>query len=176
MLLESSKERTVEFQCSWYWNFSHSDCGIKSNYMSMINVACYGATTTFHDPFNTFIINSVNLRRDIEEILYRIDFKYQKILFASFADVRLDPQIEMIFSKYTGAAYCTKLCNIDELEKLCRDFHQGRSSNKDKELISQIRIEATANYQTAIELYIQSKRKSRKPKSGATKNVKTKIR
>jgi hypothetical protein len=158
-MLDSNKEREVEFDLVWYWCHSQADCGIKSNYMSMINVACYGPSTTFQDPFNTFILNSVAHRHKIEEILYLIPFKQQKILYASFADLQFSPQIELIFNKLTGAVYLNSYIPIAELDKICRNFHLGNASDKDKALISSIRMEATTNYFLAIASYLQAKRK-----------------
>jgi hypothetical protein len=158
-MLDSTKERETEFDLVWYWCHSEADCGIKSNYMSMINVACYGASTTFHDPYNSFILKSVDHRHNIEEILYVLPYKLQKILYLTFADIKLFTQIEIIFNKYTGAAHLNSFLIASDLNKLCRNFHVGKTTDKEKALISQIRIESMNNYHEAVDAYIKAKRK-----------------
>ena len=159
MGLNSSKEREVEFDLVWYWCHSHADCGIKSNYMPMVNVACFGASTDFHDPFNTFILNSVDHRRQIEDVLYELPFDMQKILYASFADIKFSPQIELIFGKLTGAAHVNCFIDLMTLDTICRKFHFGEATESSKRVLSQVRMVARTNYWNAIDSYLSVKKK-----------------
>jgi len=129
--------------------------------MPMINVAIFGPSSDYHDPYNTFIINSVEHRRKIEEILHRVSFHNQKILFASFADLKFSPQINLIYNKLTGATHLNSYITIKELDRICGRFHLGIATDKDKQLISTIRVEAIKNYYNAINAYIKSKRREK---------------
>ena len=158
-MLISSKERQVEFDLVWLYNHSDADCGIKSNYMAMVNVACYGPSTTFNDPFNSFILKSVEHKRKLESVVSNLPPLHKLILFKSFADIKYPKNIELLFNKYTGAATVIASISFTNLDKLSRQFYQGTASDKDKILISQIRTEATTNYYEAINQYLIERKK-----------------
>ena len=168
-MIDSNKEREAEFDLVWFWCHSHADCGIKSSYMPMVNVAIFGPSLDYHDPFNTFIINSVEHRRKIEDVLHLVSFKHQKILFASFADLKFSPQINLIFTKYTGAIYLNSYLRTQEVDTICRKFHLGIATEKEKRLISQIRVEAVKNYHAAVDAYIKAKRTIKQEKNEKSK-------
>lgn len=154
----NNKEELVRFDLEWYYCRSDADCNIKSNYMAMVNVAIFGGASGYVDPYNTFILKSTHHKRDLEKTLAYLPYYINKLLYASFADIHFSPLVEKIFTKFTGAAYCSnRLKDNDKLEKLCENLHNGTASAKDKLLISEIRTEATSKYYIAIDQYIEAK-------------------
>ena len=155
--MKTNKERLAEHDLEYLFCFAEADCGIKSNYMSMVNVAIYGINSDYRDPYNTFILNSVDRKRKIENIYYSLSQLDQNILYLSFSNVKFPKYIELLYTKYTGAVCLTTQCNSKQLENLCRTFHLVNSSEKDKITIATIRIEATTNYYNAINNYYKTK-------------------
>ena len=118
----------------------------------------FGEPTAYHEPYDSFILKSVNFKRKLQTILESIPKKHQRILYGSFANVRMSMMIANIFTKFTGSAYLNTYLTPTKLESLCVKLYQGKISSKDQVMISQIRAEATQNYYLAINKYIKAKR------------------
>jgi hypothetical protein len=148
----SNKERLTKAELSWFFNFSDADCGIKSNFQTMVNLALFGIPTTFNDPYNSFILTSIARKRQIEKYYYSIHIDYRVALRATYDDIRLPVYIVSIFNKLAGIA-CF-ISDIDKLEKICGNIKLGIATDKEKLLISEIRINAVRLFNDAIDAYV----------------------
>lgn len=145
----------VEEELIWLFNFAEADCGIKSNYNSMVNVSMFGASTSFQDPHNSFILKSVAKKRKIENTFYSLPKKYQKILFSYYAGLTFNVLVKKIYDKLAGPVYVNSYMNMNDLEKLLQKFVIGKATEKEKTLISEIRIEAQNNLYDAVKFYLK---------------------
>lgn len=157
MKLEFNQMETItETDFVWFFNHSAADMGIKSNWTAMVSASCFGGSEGFRDSTNSFILNSVAHYRDLEKVFKALPVESQEILFATYADVPIKKQVQKIFKKHSGAAYCSFL-SVKELEELCLKFIETKASQADKSLISKIRIDALSNYSKSVEQYVELK-------------------
>lgn len=151
-MLFIKKRRIVENELNWYFNQSSADIGIKSNWQAMVNVSCFGGSTTYQDPYNSFILKSVEKLRKIDKRFYATSINTQRALFLYFADQNfLFPHITRI---YQELGPLTRLSDqFNNLDKICQRFLLGTASDKDKISITNARIEARTNLFSAVNEY-----------------------
>lgn len=151
-------ENVVEHDLVWLFCHSEGDCGIKSNWSAMVNASCFGSSVGYYDHINSFTLNSVEHYREVDKIYKSLTIPIQNILYASFADVSISANILKIFKTNAGAACCSLILNMKELDDLCKRVSSDKNIKGDKQLISEIRIETSKYYQEAILQYIKIKR------------------
>lgn len=159
MISFRTKEKQTQVDLEWLFNESSSACGIKSNFSAMVNAAIFGGATTFHDPYNDSITESIHLKRQLEKIYSILTNQHQNILFASFGHYMFPGHVTKIFKHLSGAAFVVSRLDLPDFLKLCHKFHLGTLSVQDKLKITEIRIDAQSKYQDAILQYHYAKKK-----------------
>jgi hypothetical protein len=154
-------EQITKDDITWYYCFASADMGIKSNYMSMINVSLFGGCSDFHDPYNNFILESTTKFRTISKTLSKLSDNINSHLYYSFCDIHYNALVEVIFGKYTGSALF--ICKREDIDivGICERIPLGQSTQKDKNILTKVRIAATLNYNNAITEYYKSKPKEK---------------
>ena len=152
-MLFTQKLRIAENDLSWYFNESSSDVGIKSNWNSMVSVACFGASTNFQDTFSSFILLSVERLRKIESLFYSLSLQSQKVLYLYFAYFNFPhPYLKATLRELAPLTILNP--QFHSFELVFKRFSLGLASDKDKLLISSSRIDArTALFSAVNEFY-----------------------
>lgn len=143
-------EALAEHDLEWLFNNAESDCGIKSNWNSMVNAAFFGGSS-YIDHTNLHQLNSISYARDISKVYYSLSDNSQKILYATFGNINIEPLILRYYKKYSGAA----LSNIEsqELYLLLKKTNK-KQTTADKYILSQIRINSIKSYNESITSYV----------------------
>lgn len=143
--------QTAEKELIWFFCHSDGDCGIKSNYNSMVNLALYGPSMDYHDPFDTRTLKYVALRRKIEDTMSKLPKSTYKILYMSFADLKFDNYVVNLFKNLSGVVY---LIEGFDIERLALRFALNQNiTHKDKLHLSELRIEARQKYNLSLNQY-----------------------
>jgi hypothetical protein len=133
-----------EVELIWYYNYSEADCGIKSNYMSMINCSLFGPPTGSTLPYNEFIFQAVDRRREISTKLNKLSEINQKVLFATYG-ANLDSEIVSYFHNLAGAVYCYPKAKPEELKQLIHRHNMGTIKNEEIVILADARFWANTN-------------------------------
>ena len=158
-MIFKNKQTIVEEDIEWYCLFSYADCGIRSNWNAMVSAKMYGTRSLFEDPYNDAIFAAVHRRNLIESRLKTMTPRYVDILYTAFANCNIPPVITKYYHRYASAAVHSKLISKKELLKICNAFYQHKSSTKEKLLLQEISIQAAKDYTSAINQYMEARKK-----------------
>lgn len=163
MQLETKETKELE----WFFNYSQSDCGEKSNWNSMVQSAFFPEKTTYKDPYSTSILNSVDKRRKIQDVFKKLPNSIQLYLEFEFGFSNYPKCIQFCFADLTAAAIFSQSESkqkLNNLINLCNRKIQSKQSIKDSETISRIRMEALEIKTFALNSYKQAKIQNQKQK------------
>lgn len=158
IFIPKQKEQIAREDLEWLFNSAESDMGIKSNYMSMVNVSLFGGSCDFQDPYNTFILNSTHKFRDFQKILSKLSDLINNNLFYTFGPEKWPAHTEKIFGKLTGIALYTAYRENIKLDIICQKIHSSQAKQSDKDIVSRIRISSQTYYNNSINSYINEKK------------------
>lgn len=152
-----NKYQIAKEDLEWLFNFSEADSGIKSNWQAMINVSCFGASSDFQDPYNTFSLNCARRSAELQSILRQLPSQSQEILFATFGPAIFPRHIQKMFAQLSGAAFISANLTQAKFDALCSRIQSNTATPKDKVQITEIRINANTIHTQAIDQYISAR-------------------
>lgn len=146
-------------ELEWYYNFSDSDCGIKSNWSAMVQAAhCPGGV--YVDPYSSFILRAVEKRREIEKSLWTLSSNLQNCLSSVFGSHHMPHPIVQVFGELAGPVICL---GFADLEKLCNRKILGKATTKETLTISELRIQAEALKNNSFTEYRRNRNAKKDP-------------
>ncbi len=149
------------FELEWLFNQADSDCGLKSNWNAMVRSALLPGGG-WSDPYNPFILQAIDKRREIATAYYKLSQGHQNCLYALYGPAPIPFAVEKVFKELAGAALMVKVSAPPDLIKLCQRVLQFKASNQDKMQISQIRMEALSLRKAALYEFRKAKKEDTK--------------
>ncbi len=153
----NADDEMSKLELEWFFNYSEADCGLKSNWNAMVRAALLPGGG-WSDPYNPFILQAIDKRRDISTAYYKLTQDQQNCLFAIYGPAPIPFAVEKVFKELAGAAMLAKVSAPPDLIKLCQRILQFKASNQDKIQISQIRMEALSLRKAALYEYRKAKK------------------
>lgn len=153
----NADDEMSKLELEWFFNYSDADCGLKSNWNAMVRAALLPGGG-WSDPYNPFILQAIDKRRDIANAYYKLTQEQQNTLYATYGPAPIPFAVEKVFKELAGAAMMAKVSAPPDLIKLCQRILQFKASNQDKLQISQIRMEAISIRKAALYEYRKAKK------------------
>lgn len=144
-------------ELEWLFNQSEADCGLKSNWNAMVRASLL-PSSGWNDPYNPFVLQAIDKRRDILKAYYKLTQAHQNCLYALYGPIPIPFAVEKVFKDLSGAAMLVKIYAPKDIIKLCTRILQFKASNQDKVQISQIRMEALSLRKAALYEYRKAKK------------------
>jgi len=155
----------IEELLDWVYNVADSQCGIKSNWESCINVAQYGYPSLYQDNYNEGLILALSKRRSIEKRLRLLSEKDQRVLYYTYSFPQFDKYVKLYFGEYTGAVFGVNPqwtpTEADQIIKLCR-IHKMSGSKltaAQHQTLIKLKLEAMQALNSALDNFKLTKRK-----------------
>lgn len=135
-LERDAENKGITHELTWYFCRSESACGVRSNYMGMIN-ASESSGFGSDDPLPTRVAEAIRRRRAIERVTSKLPHQCQRYFWASCGPYTLPYELVNVLGDATPGALALSPPGAPDLLSLCLRVLLGTATPEDRLSVTQ---------------------------------------